>query len=355
MKEIKMFFNVAQQLAQNTNIIIVANVKEITKNYSDYSISPVLTEYLSIVELEDIKRATESIGFSTSIYYDESDFIRDVSTNAYTTSKKFSIVMNTAQKGKKVGRKSLIPAFCDLHELMYMNSNPYVVSLCRNKYHSSSLLNTHKIPSPESWMYHRSSGWTFEKKPPNGKKIIIKLNNESASIGLDENNIITYSKKTEPIIHEISCTYDQEVIVQEFIEGYEVEVPFFNIDSTIPLEPVGISLFQQKFLGNGILSYDIRGKEKYDFYNFAEANSICSQELKKTTIEVAKLLGISGFGRIDYRINLEGRYFVTDIATSPHIVEHSSFYYRFKELGYSYEYMMGCLIGLNLSKYSLYP
>ena len=48
------------------------------------------------------------------------------------TNKKL-LVINSAQTGIYIGRKSLIPAFCDHYKIMHTGSNPYVVSLCRDK------------------------------------------------------------------------------------------------------------------------------------------------------------------------------------------------------------------------------
>lgn len=67
-------------------------------------------------------------------FIDEMDFIKNyITNNYYRNDSKYPIVINTAQKGTAIGRKSLIPAFCDLYGLCHTNSNPYVVSLARKQ------------------------------------------------------------------------------------------------------------------------------------------------------------------------------------------------------------------------------
>ena len=66
---------------------------------------------------------------------------------------------------------------------------------------------------------------------------------------------------------------------------------------------------------------------------------------------MAEILNIENFGRIDFRIDPKGNYYISDIATNPHITKDSSFSYIFNELGYSYSELLSAMIGVTLSKY----
>lgn len=330
-------------------VLMVTNVDGKTKLEDDYNKNSLTSEYLTELELEELNKGFKISGFNTKIYYEEMEFIKQISSRSKPLSNKpkIEIVLSMAQKGRKEGRKSLLPAFCDLYDLPYTSSNPYSVSLCRNKYHSGILLEKHEIKVPKSWLYTKN-GWLFGNKPAENYKIIIKLNNESSSIGIDNDNIINYSEEKEYILKNMIKEYDQDLVIQEFIEGYEVEHPFIVGKQPISLCPIGIMISQQKFLGNKILTYNIRGTDKYSFYNYSLYNKKISEELIKTTEKIARILGITGFGRIDYRIDKNGFFYVTDIATNPHIVQHSSFNYSFQEIGYSYNNMLSTLIGITL-------
>ena len=349
MNSIDKYLELANKHKEETTIVMVTNVDGLTNNFDDYGSDSLISEYLSEIELEELETGFRNFGFQTKIHYDETDFIQQISggTHSILNARAAGIVLSMAQKGKKIGRKSLLPAFCDLYNLNYTSSNPYTVSLCRNKYHSGLLLKNHEINVPESWLYTKK-GWLFDKKPPQGYKVIIKLNNESASIGIDETKIINYEDKYDSMIHEICLDYQQDLILQQFIEGYEIEHPIMLGNDETPLVPIGIQLNNQKFLADKILTYEIRGKDQYSFYNYNLQNKELSQKLIETTSKAAKILGITGFGRIDYRIDLDDKFFITDIATNPHIVKHSSFHQSFKELGYTYDQMLATLIGIVL-------
>ena len=59
--------------------------------------------------------------FSTEI----ADFIKAVLENKIGNLEQL-IVMNSSQKGTHIGRKSLVPAFCGLHNIKFTGSNAYV-------------------------------------------------------------------------------------------------------------------------------------------------------------------------------------------------------------------------------------
>ena len=76
-------------------------------------------------------------------------------------------------------------------------------------------------------------------------------------------------------------------------------------------------------------------------------------QLEKYTIDVVNLLGISGFGRVDFRIDYNKNIYITDIATNPHITKGMSFYYAFTENGLNYTQMLETLIALSLLRYNI--
>lgn len=354
MELINKYLDEITQQKEKVTVVLVTNVDNQTNEFEDYHNNSLISEYLSESELEVLNQGFENFGFRTIIHFDETEFIQKVAASKHPILNRdhIGIVLSMAQKGKKIGRKSLLPAFCDLYNLKYTSSNPYTVSLCRNKYHSGILLKQHGILVPESWLYTKK-GWLFEQKPPQGCRVIIKLNNESASIGIDQNNIINYESSDDLMIEQLCIEYGQEIIVQAFIEGYEVEHPFVVDKEITPLIPMGIQLNDSRNLSDQILTYEIRGKDQYSFYNYSTENQVINAKLIETTAAVAEVLGITGFGRVDYRINQKNEFFVTDIATNPHIVKHSSFHQSFIELGYTYNEMLATFVAITIAKYDL--
>lgn len=347
--------NMALGIKNSLIITILCNVAEETKDYDNYTRDSITSEFLTAEQLNAIVSALRSTGFETNIYIDEDKFIRDVLGNQfYRIPGKYNIVFNSAQKGTSVGRKSLIPAFCDLQHICHNNSNAYIVSLCRDKFFSGKLVESFGFLCPDSWCYRYGSGWLLDLHPENGRKVIAKLNYETSSIGLGVENIFDYNLDGEAFIQGLSQTYQQDIVVQAFIPGYEVEVPVVIDKQRFAIAPMGVYYQGLKPLGSGILDYEGRKAHSYHFTDFHQVSVPVAEQLEQRAVEAAAALGIQGLGRIDFRVTeTNSTPYITDIATNPGIHKNTSIYQGFEDLGYTYQDMMTILVGLTVSRYGL--
>ena len=191
-------------------------------------------------------------------------------------------------------------------------------------------LHTYQNSLP-TYVYAQNQKWIGGKRPIIGEKVIAKLNGESASIGLTESNVFVYSPKSDSYLYQLTNQYRQPVIVQPFIDGYEIELPIIIGKWKFALLAAGIKMNDSKLLGGKFLDYNTRFNHTYDFYNYDSFNKILSESIKRDAIKVAEILNIENFGRIDFRIDPKGNYYISDIATNPHITKDSSFSYIFND------------------------
>lgn len=335
-------------------IVLVMNVKNLTTNYNDYSSMSVTSEYYSFKQYEEIISAFREFDYEVKSYFNENDFISDIeSERLRDNSPRKLVVINTAQKGTGSGRKSLIPAFCDLHEILYTGSDAYTVSFSRNKYHWHSFLYQGGFPICESFLFSPIHRWTMNKKPKNGQKVIAKLNGESSSIGLSSENIFYYSEEKDDFLMKLSQTFNQDLIVEQFISGEEVEVPVISTNKeSCSLLPASITVNGTSNLNDTILDYTIRDKHLFEHELYIK-NTKVAQKIMETTEAIAKAMNIRGLGRIDYRINQENKFFITDISTNPHITKSMTFWFAYREMGYNYIDVLQTLIGTLLVEKNL--
>ena len=332
------------------HLILVVNLRGITENDDDYDGTSIEAEYWAIEKFEIILNTYRNIGFEVSCFYDEKDFINYYIKNLYGNNiEKDYLVINYAQKGTSIGRKSLIPSFCDLFKLKRTGSNPYVVSLARNKYHSSCILSNNNIPTAQSYLYHYEYGWISSLKPSFNEIVIAKLNYESSSIGLSSDNIFMYSDDKVSFLKSLSIQYNQPIIVQQFISGFEIELPVLcSRSNIIPILPVGISLNDNIFLADNILDYNIRKSREYGFYNFLDIDKLISSKMMNAATKCVELFDLNGFARVDFRVDKNMNFYITDIATNPGITKETSYYFAFKNLGMTYQNMLETFIGINI-------
>jgi D-alanine-D-alanine ligase len=133
--------------------------------------------------------------------------------------------------------------------------------------------------------------------------------------------------------------------VQEFVPGYEVEVPVFESDGPVAPLAVGISLGGERRLGERILAYDDVYHDAYGFYDFAKEMPEVAVELRSIAVKAFQALGMRTVGRVDFRVRTDGRPTIIEVACKPHLTIHSSCAYSIAQTGHSHEDLMRLLVG----------
>lgn len=325
------------------DIYLVANAQDYTQKISEYDINHSSnSEFFSAEELGEIASSLFKIGCYVSIFYTELDFIRFVLKNNSRLDYENLLILNLSRDGSLEGKKSLVPAFCDMMGIKYSGSNPFVVSLCRNKFIWSSVLKNHGINVPDFFAI-KNNIKIGKCNIGKDKKVIIKNIFESASIGLDDKSVIS-----NLIIDDNFLENKNNILIQNYVEGREIEVPFFKIG--------------KEFIISNPVCIDFIGGEEFltsmssDAYNYGFSlldDISLSKRIKEETKHIAQILDLSVYGRIDYRINKDNNFLVIDIATMPYTIKHSSFAYWFERENINYSDLYKILLLSTENKYLL--
>ncbi len=348
--EINSLLEISTRYRDVYRIACVLNVKGMTDPGSNYSASPVETEYFSKEQYGEIRDALIWSGHQFDIFVDEDDFAK----RAESLSKERTwrtVVLNFAQKGIGSARKSLVPALCDMYGLPYAGSNAFISSLCRYKTVWHPFLRELGYSVCDSWIVDPANGWV-NGRPPEGHKIIVKVDGETSSIGLSSSNdVLLFSSEANEYILDKANQFDRRLLVESFVPGYEVEVPLLNnAGASYCLGVAGISYKESGKLGDRILDYDIRGNNKFGFYDFSETNKELALKIEADARACSLAFGLDGYCRVDYRVNDEGRYFITDISSTPHLTKSMTYAFLFDQNNLPYEVIYKALIGHGIRK-----
>lgn len=324
-------------------IFIIANTHNILIETEKWNYQHAnMTEFFSKEEFAEISSAIFSVFGFVKVFYSEIEFIQFVLNNSID--KETTIVYNLSRDGIKEGKKSLIPSFCDLLGIKYTGSNAFVISLLRNKFTYSSYLNKFNIPVPNSYYYDKDLGFLLNK-PTKGKKII-KHVNESASIGLSEDNIIELNElfDEQKLIALMKEMQTESLLIQDYISGSECEVFVINYNSSYyAFDPIEIKIIKSTIITSEISdTYDY----EFDFLSNHYDVEICNM-IRECAIKAAKLLNIQTYARFDFRVSNSGQFYLIDIAGTPYTIKHSSINYLFQKYGFNYQDIYKVIIQLS--------
>ncbi len=308
------------------SIMVVLNLQEEQETEFKY-IRANEIERFNAQEYKEICSALNEFIDNYIVYDNELRFIWDI-LGDNKENKKFNledvVVLNFARSGLKEGKKSLIPAFCDLLGITYTGSGAATQTFCRNKFVYNKLLAQLGVNVPKTYgltKYHKWIGGESEQ-PEQDDFVLVKPIAESGSIGVRSGGI----KYGDFDMRQLHFVNDQSMLFQEYIDGKEIECPFFeDAGQIICLPPIELES------EDGYLHEDCSKNNLYKFslYKGENIEQICS-EVKR----IANTLNIRTYGRIDFRIDNLGRFYLIDIATMPYLCEHSSFAYSMAQINY---------------------
>ena len=142
---------------------------------------------------------------------------------------------------------------------------------------------------------------------------------------------------------ELAFRYDNEVIVEEAIPGFEVGCAVLGCDELMVGEVDEIEL------AGGFFDFT----EKYTLKTSAihvpaRVDKETSDRLKETAKKLYKILGCSGFARVDMFLKPDGEIVFNEINTIPGFTEHSRYPGMMKAAGHSFGEIVDRVVELAL-------
>jgi D-alanine-D-alanine ligase len=342
-----------ESITKQTGVVVVANVKGRTHPIDDYEGHSIITDFLSATELDTLMGYFESAKIYSEVVLDEQGFFEWLTNRRNNFPRRHILVLNLAQNGTGPARFSLVAGICRIYGLPLLDcGDAYTVAITQHKFHSLSLLTHFNLPVAHCWSF-TSRGW-FPAPPPEGSNLVAKLTYDSASIGMSDKSVFQMDSSQEARLLELIAEYRQPLTIQEFVAGYEVEVPVFETDSEAgTIAAVGIQLDGHKNLAERVLTYETVFHDNYDFYDFSTENGPSAQRAMSIARRTFRALDLSGIARVDFRIRSDGSPLIMEVNSKPQITEHSGFMYALKTIGRTGSDLMNFLVGRAALRYGL--
>ena len=236
------------------------------------------------------------------------------------------LVFNTAEGTHGAYREAFYPALFEQLRLPYTGSGPHVCSVTLDKQATKALLDRCGVPTP---------GWALFAGPLDAAlalpeltfPVIVKPNFEGSSKGVTSDSIVRDETQLRRVLADLLERYPSGVLVEEFIVGQDVTVPF--------LETVGV-------LTPASYRLDVPGvAEGYQIYDYALTNHDSDRvhvtapaplpaptmaALRAHTATVMQQLGVRDMGRADYRVTADGRIYFIEVNALPSLEPGASLY-----------------------------
>lgn len=338
-KYLDKYILVTHKLSSKLKVALVSSVQNETKTLNDFpeEYNSIITSYMSRKDIDELIRLFRENGIYVELFSDIERFFKQL----YSENWECNSVFETSPQGIAKGKDAILPAFCDTIGLLHFGSDAASNLRVVNKYNWFCVLMQNNIPVPKTFFYNH--GWNIT---PDTFPLLLKLNEECASIGLSRDSLIKSDPESlNAQAQKLQTAYNEPVIGQQFIRGYEAEVPIIsNRTKAIILPAVGLSRNGRRLLDDYFFDYDTIYDDGYGVYSLDD-NTELTAKLYSICDKVIKILDLKGHFRIDFRISSNGDPYVTDINNDPTIGWESSFLYSVKSLGYNEKDLLAIILG----------
>ncbi len=215
----------------------------------------------------------------------------------------------------------------ELLGIPYTGNIPSTLGNCLNKARTKNILKAFGINTPGFITikpYKRLSKNDFNLQFP----VILKLLFEDASIGISEYSVVNNLRDLNKQLKFLFETYKQEVIIEEYIDGRELNVAVLG-NEALPLSEIEFKGLPQNL--PKIVTYD--GKWISGSLYYANTIPKCPAKLNKNLkIKIEKIslaayqaMNCRDYARVDVRLNKKNVPYVIEVNPNPDISEDSGF------------------------------
>ena len=245
-----------------------------------------------------------------------------------------------------------VVSFLELLKLSYTGCNPRGLLLARDKSLSKKLLSYHRIHVPEAEVFR--AGRPIKRPKRLTFPLIVKSLTQEASIGISQASVVDGDEKFKERVQFIHDSIGTAALAEQYIEGRELYVGIHG-NQTLHALPVWELYFNNmpegaRRIATDRVKWSVKYQKKHGIdsgpaIDLPEAKACEIQHLCKRAY---RALEMTGYARIDLRLDDQGRMWVLEANPNPQIAKGEDFAASAEKAGMSYDALLQRIINLGM-------
>jgi len=240
----------------------------------------------------------------------------------------------------------------ELLKLPYTGCNPRGLVLSRDKSLSKKLLAYHRIPVTEFEVFR--VGRPIRRAKRLSFPLIVKSLTQEASIGISQASVVDSDEKLKERVAFIHESIGTAAIVERYVEGRELYVGILG-NQQLQALPVWELFFTNmpadaKRIATDRVKWSVKYQKKYgiDSGPASELPEALAAKIQHLCKRAYRALELSGYARIDLRLDEAGNPWVLEANANPQIARGEDFAASAEKVGLSYDAVLQRIINLGL-------
>ncbi|PIP21015.1 MAG: D-alanine--D-alanine ligase [Candidatus Omnitrophica bacterium CG23_combo_of_CG06-09_8_20_14_all_40_11] len=261
------------------------------------------------------------------------------------------IVFNISEGLSGRNRESQVPILLEMADIPFVGSDALTLSITLDKIMAKKIFIAEGIPTPK--FFEVKTLDTLLNIDHLKFPLIVKPRFEGSSKGLSDasrvKNMEELKKQTEYIIN----SYKQPALIEEFIRGGEFTVAILGNDPPQVLPIVQIKIDGRLKLNDKFYTFARIKSDRLEYICPALINQDLKNKLSELALKTYNAVECCDFGRVDFRVDNEGNPYVLEINPLPSLSTEDIFSLIAKEIGISYEKIIGKILNSAIKRHNL--
>ncbi len=240
----------------------------------------------------------------------------------------------------------------ELLKLPYTGCNPRGLLLARDKALSKKLLAYHRIPVPEFEVFR--IGRPIRRPKRLSFPLMVKSLTQEASIGISQASVVDTDEKLKERVGFIHSSIGTAAIVERYVEGRELYVGILG-NQTLHALPVWELFFTNmphdaRRIATDRVKWSVKYQKKYGIESGVARDlpEDVGERIQHLCRRAYRALELSGFARIDLRLEANGSVWVIEANPNPQIAKGEDFAASADKAGIGYESLLQRIVNLGL-------
>jgi len=237
-----------------------------------------------------------------------------------------------------------VVSYLELLRLSYTGCNPRGMLLARDKALSKKLMHYHRIPVPDFAVVARGRKARLPKRMT--FPIIVKSLTQEASIGISQASVVEDETKLKERVQFIHDSISTDAICEAYVEGRELYCGILGNQRPHTLPVWEMTFANMPDSQHRIATERVKWNAKYQKRVGIETSASKSlpdgaaDRIQHISRRVYQVLQLSGYARIDLRLDAEGRVYVLEANPNPQIARTEDFAESAKLAGLPYPQLL---------------
>ncbi len=240
----------------------------------------------------------------------------------------------------------------ELLKLSYTGCNPRGLLLARDKSLSKKLLAYHRVPVTEFEVFR--SGRPIRRPKRLQFPLIVKSLTQEASIGISQASVVDSDDKLKERVTFIHESVGTAAIAERYIDGRELYVGILG-NQALQALPVWELFFTNmpegaKRIATDRVKWSVKYRKKYgiDSGPAGDLPDAQAEKIQHICKRAYRALELSGYARIDLRLDEAGNVWVLEANPNPQIARGEDFAASAERIGISYDGVLQRILNLGL-------